>query len=96
MQNTTVTVINEVGLHARPAGLFVQEANKFDSDINVRNLNTKTEWVNAKSILSVLGLGVEQNHTIELSADGPDETHALEVLQALIQSNFADVSKKMS
>jgi len=48
-----------------------------------------TPWVDAKSILSVLTLGVEPQHEIEIMADGPDDTRAAEALQQLIASDFA-------
>jgi len=89
MQKLTLTVINEVGLHARPAALFVEAAGKYAADIQVRNLTSDSDWVDAKSILSVLTLGVEQDHQIELSIEGDDEAQAAEALRKLIEANFA-------
>ena len=60
MRNVTLQVHAEVGLHARPAAIFVQQAGQFDSIIQIRNLTTSSNWVDAKSILSVLTLGVEK------------------------------------
>jgi phosphotransferase system HPr (HPr) family protein len=54
----------------------------------VRNLTHGTAWVDAKSILGVLTLGVEQGHEIELQAEGPEEEQAIAGLDALIRSNF--------
>jgi len=84
-----VKVTNAVGLHARPAAVFVGEAGRFASQIRVRNATRNTPWVDAKSILSVLTLGVEPHHEIEIMADGPDDTRAAEALQQLIASDFA-------
>jgi len=83
-------VTNQVGLHARPASLFVKTAAGFHAVIQVRNVSRATGWVNAKSILRVLGLGVEQSHEIEISAEGEDAQEALSALAALVHSNFGE------
>lgn len=88
-----IVVKHKVGLHARPASVFVQAANKFDSEITVRNLTADNgEPVDAKSILMVLTLGVLQDHEIELQADGPDEQQAMDSLLSLVRSNFGEAS----
>ncbi|HLF74755.1 MAG TPA: HPr family phosphocarrier protein [Anaerolineales bacterium] len=89
MQNITLNVINEVGLHARPASEFVKMASQFRSKILVRNVTRDTASVDAKSILSVLALGVEKGHEIELAGDGEDEEQAIKSLRELIESDFA-------
>lgn len=88
MQQIAMQVTNDVGLHARPAGEFVKKSIQFKAALRVRNATRTTEWVDAKSILSVLALGVEKGHTIEILADGPDETEALQALQGLIKADF--------
>ena len=80
---------NEVGLHARPAAMFVRCANKFRSGIKVRNMNSGRPAVNAKSILQVLGLGVAQGNGIEIQIEGDDEEKAAAALTQLILSDFA-------
>jgi phosphocarrier protein FPr len=82
-------VTNAAGLHARPAAIFVAEASKFSSKIRIRNATSNTGWTDAKSILSVLTLGVEVQHEIELTTDGPDEEQAAAELTHLITSDFA-------
>lgn len=90
MQTITVKVINEVGLHARPAAEFVKTAAQFKSKILVRNLTRPSATpVDAKSILSVLVLGVEKGHEIELTSEGEDEVQAVQSLRELIESDFA-------
>ncbi|MDQ7820194.1 MAG: HPr family phosphocarrier protein [Armatimonadota bacterium] len=89
MKRLRLTVVNEVGLHARPAAVFVSEAARFASRIRVRNATTDSGWVDAKSILSVLTLGVEQNHEIEIAVEGPDEDQAAAALERLVASDFA-------
>ncbi len=88
MIETELTVNNEQGLHARPADLFVRTANKFKSDITVRNLSTGSNDVNAKSILRILSLGVYGGHTIRVMANGEDENQAIEEIATLINQNF--------
>jgi phosphotransferase system HPr (HPr) family protein len=66
-----VIVNNAVGLHARPASLFVREAAGFsDCDITVQNITLDGPVANAKSILKVLTLGVMQGHRIRVEANG--------------------------
>jgi len=89
MQNITLLVTNEVGLHARPASEFVKLATQFKANIQVRNKTTNSSAMDAKSILSVLMLGVEKGHEIELAGDGDDEAQAIEALRELIESDFA-------
>ncbi len=90
MVESKIVVRHKVGLHARPASVFVQAANKFTSEITVRNVTAGGEPVDAKSILMVLTLGVIKNHEIELQASGPDEQQALDCLGELVRSNFGE------
>jgi phosphocarrier protein HPr len=85
-----VVVTHMVGLHARPASLFVQTANKFSAAIKVQNLTAKCGPVDAKSIILVLTLGVMQNHELLIQADGPDAENAIQALCQLVQDNFGD------
>ena len=82
-----VTVENQVGLHARPANLFIQKANEFKSSIWVEKEESR---VNAKSLLGVLSLGIVGGTTIKIIADGQDEEAAVEALVKLVNSGFAD------
>jgi phosphocarrier protein HPr len=88
MKNLQVKVLNEVGLHARPLAVFISEAKKYQSSIQVKNVSGATDFVNGKSILSVLSLGVEKDQFIEIVAEGADEDQALEALKKLIESDF--------
>jgi len=80
-----VVVANISGLHARPAAQFVTMASSFTSSIQVANLTTQSEFVDAKSILSVLALGAEQGHKILLQADGPDAEKAMRAMVQLVR-----------
>jgi len=86
-----LTVKNTLGLHARPAARFVQTAGKFpQAAILVSNLTTKNGPVNAKSINSVITLGVRQGHQIEVAVSGPNAQAALDAIKALAEDNFGD------
>ena len=76
-------VMNKQGLHARPAALFVQRANKFDSRITVRR---DAEEVNGKSIMGILMLGAEKGSRIIVEADGVDAELAMLELEKIINS----------
>lgn len=87
MPNITLIVDHSEGLHARPASLFVQEAQKYQSTINVKK---EERTANAKSMLGILTLGVHQGTEITISAEGDDADEALKALEQLILSNFGD------
>jgi phosphotransferase system HPr (HPr) family protein len=81
-------VNDPVGLHARPASMFVELAGRFSSEIRLRNMSEPETWVNAKSILSVLSCAVQQGDQIEVQAEGEDEEQAVQDLQSLIDEGF--------
>jgi len=74
---------NKQGLHARPAAIFVQLANKYDSRITVRR---DTEEVNGKSIMGILMLGAEKGSLIIIEADGVDAEEAIVELEKIINN----------
>lgn len=90
MSETILTVIHSVGLHARPASQFVKQAARFKSKITVKNITSDGKTVDAKSIISVLTLGVQKDHQILVTADGEDADEALIALTALVESNFGE------
>lgn len=90
MAEATIPIRHKVGLHARPAALFVQTAAKFSSKIKVKNLTTNGNFVDAKSIIMVLTLGVMRDHEVVIQTDGPDADAALEALKLLIEGNFGE------
>lgn len=87
MPEIKLTINHEVGLHARPASMFVQTAAKFLSDIEVTHGETKA---NAKSILAVLTLGAHKGAEILISAEGEDADQALSALEELVLDNFGE------
>ena len=93
MKELKIVVNNKVGLHARPASLFVQAAAKFNSDINVSCQDPETKEdrkANAKSILGILTLGVFQGKEITIEAEGEDEDTAVDTLVALVKDDFGE------
>ncbi len=77
----------KTGLHARPAALFVQEANKFSSEIFVEKDNKK---VNAKSIMGIMSLAISSGTEVHISADGPDAEQAVNALVSLVSKEELD------
>jgi phosphocarrier protein len=83
-----LTITNKVGLHARPAALFVQTAARFkDTKIEVIKNGTVRD---AKSMLGVLTLGVSQGMTITVRADGPHADEAIAALTDLVDRDFGE------
>jgi phosphocarrier protein len=78
-----IVVKNKQGLHARPAAIFVQVANKFDARITVIR---DEEEVNGKSIMGILMLGAERGSTVIIEAEGEDAQAALAELEKLLTS----------
>lgn len=87
MYTKEIVVQNQVGLHARPATFFIQKANEFKSTVWIAKEERK---VNAKSLLGVLSLGITRGTQVTISAEGTDETEAVDNLVELISSNFID------
>jgi phosphotransferase system HPr (HPr) family protein len=90
MQEVTITVTHEVGLHARPAAAFVKAAKGFESAITLENLTRESDPADAKSLVQVFKAAVAQDHEIRLTFDGPDEEAAATALVGLIESNFGE------
>jgi|SRR5215469_9296394 len=80
-----VTVLNKLGLHARPAAMFVRIANKHRADIWVEK---DGEQVNGKSIMGLMMLAAGQGTRLTLSAEGVDGEKALQELELLIERRF--------
>lgn len=88
MVSKTTVVKNPSGIHARPASLLVQEANKYESSITVGKVGGDAK--DAKSILMVMSLGMACGCEIEIAADGADEAAAVDSLVALIESGCGE------
>ncbi|EUJ19770.1 phosphocarrier protein HPr [Listeria kieliensis] len=82
MEQASFVVIDETGIHARPATLLVQAASKYSSDINLENSGKS---VNLKSIMGVMSLGVGKGAEIKITAEGSDEKEAIEGLTEVLK-----------
>ena len=81
----TVTIINKLGLHARPAAMLVQTASTFQATIELEANGIK---VNGKSIMGVMMLAAAHGSDITIIADGSDAEEAIAGIRALIQRKF--------
>ena len=80
-------VSNPLGIHARPASVFVQTATGFASDVSVTNLDT-SNTADGKSVMSMLMLSAPQGTRIRLDVSGEDAVTAMETLSRLIEEGF--------
>ena len=85
MKKFNFTIKDENGIHARPAGLLVKEANKFSSQIEISS-NGKT--ADAKKIFALMSLGVKNNTEILVEINGIDEDKAYESLKVFFKNNL--------
>ena len=84
-KEATAKVLNKVGLHARPATLFVEAAKRFSCEIRVEKEGLA---VDAKSILGILRLGAEYGSVVKIRANGEDAEEAVRELVSLIERRF--------
>jgi phosphocarrier protein len=87
MTSRSVTVVNQLGLHARAAARFVNLATRYKSQVRVaRDART----MDGKSIMGILLLAAGRGMTITISADGPDEIEAVAALTHLVETGFGE------
>lgn len=79
------TLTDEAGLHARPAGLLVKEAKKYESKIVIKK---ETKAVEATRLMAIMGLGIKCGQDVEVEISGPDEAAAYEELKAFFEANL--------
>lgn len=82
-----LTISNALGLHARPAAMFVQLASKFSSEITVERGG---ERVNGKSIMGIMMLAAGKGLKITVTAEGADAAEAVSALEELVNSKFGE------
>lgn len=87
MTEKILTVLNRAGIHARPAALIAQTANKFASEVT---LEKDSVAVNAKSIMGVITMAAGYKTQIVLKADGSDEKQAAAAIAQLFESKFEE------
>ena len=82
-----VKVLNESGIHVRPAGALIKEASKFGCDIFIEGKGTKA---NAKSIMNVMCLGLKKDDEVKIIAEGADEEEAIAAISELFDTKFGE------
>jgi len=87
MTQRTVTIVNKLGMHARPSAMFVTEASRFSSEVWLTKDGTK---VNGKSIMGVMMLAAEKGSQILIEVTGSDEEAAMAALIKVIESGFGE------
>lgn len=85
MKKFDYTITDEVGIHARPAGVLVKEAKKYESIITVRK-NEKS--ADATRLMALMGLGVKCNDTVTVEIAGADEEDAFAGMKAFFENNL--------
>ena len=90
MTSQSVTVVNQLGIHARAAAKFVHLATRFQAHVRV---GRQAREMDGKSIMGILLLAAARGTTITISADGTDEQAALHALVALVRSGFGETSE---
>ena len=87
MTSSSVTVVNQLGIHARAAAKFVHLATRFASHVRVAR---DARVIDGKSIMGILLLAAARGSIITITADGADERDAVEALIALVASGFGE------
>ncbi|GAB3057456.1 HPr family phosphocarrier protein [Sediminivirga luteola] len=88
MAERTAVVASKSGLHARPAGIFVEAVAAYDLDISIAKASAPEDRFDAASILSLMGLGAGQGETVVLRAEGDGAEDALDALAALLERDL--------
>lgn len=83
MKSVSVTVVDPVGLHARPATVAVNAASKFKSEVKIAY---KGRTVNMKSIMGVMSLGIPTQSEITITCDGEDEDVAIKTIEDVLRA----------
>lgn len=78
---------NEHGLHARPAGLFIQACNKYQSAVSLYKAD---QMYNGKSMLGILKMAASKGDVIRVEVEGTDESEAIAEIKALVNGNFGE------
>ena len=85
MKKFTYTIKDEIGIHARPAGLLAKKAKEFESAVM---LSKDGKTVNAAKLIAVMGLGVKCGDTITVTVEGADEERAAAEMESFFSENL--------
>lgn len=87
MVSQELLITNAIGLHARPAGVFVKTAQQFTSTVTLQKGDKR---VDAKSLFAVMGAAVKSGDTVVVECDGEDEQAALDALAQAVQDGLGE------
>lgn len=85
MKTRTYTIQDELGIHARPAGVLVKEVKKFQSKITLEGNGKKAE---AGKLLAIMGMGIKHGTEVTITAEGPDENEAIAAMEEFFKNNL--------
>lgn len=85
MKTFNYTIIDELGIHARPAGMLVKTAKELDSEITIKK-GDKT--AGALKLMMIMGLGVKKGDTVVVTIDGDDEEKSYTAMKDFFESNL--------
>ena len=85
MKSFSYTVKDELGIHARPAGMLVKEVKNFQSKVT---LEKDGKSVDASRLMAVMGMGVKKNQTVTVKVEGDDEGPACDAIKAFFETNL--------
>lgn len=90
MYSKIAVISNPSGLHARPAAVFAKQAATYESKVTIANATKGSAAGDASSMLAIMMLGAKQGDEVEISAEGADETVAVDELVALVESGCGE------
>ncbi len=85
MKSFSYKVKDELGIHARPAGMLVKEVKNFQSKVT---LEKDGKSVDASRLMAVMGMGVKKDQTVTVTVEGDDEDAACEAIKAFFETNL--------
>jgi len=85
MKEFTYVITDELGIHARPAGMLVKEAAKFQSDIKIAKGEKAAD---AKRLFGIMGLAAKKGEELKITAEGADEAEAIATMEAFLKENL--------
>lgn len=85
MKTFEYTITDELGIHARPAGLLVKEVKKYSAKIT---LSAKGKTTDAGKLMMIMGMGIKQGDVVTVQAEGEDEAAAIDALQKVFRENL--------
>ena len=85
MKTMTYTIQDELGIHARPAGVLVKGVKKFQSKITLEGNGKKAE---AGKLLAIMGMGIKHGTEVTITAEGPDENEAIAAMEEFFKNNL--------